>query len=101
MRCEPPACSAGSRDTASCSRAIDNAALSGPARNISDVQMQFPELPYVAVGESFNLPPGANFGGTSGIAFDSRGHIFVLHRGQMPIMEFDPDGNFIRGFGDG
>ncbi|MGL4288101.1 MAG: 6-bladed beta-propeller, partial [Phreatobacter sp.] len=60
-----------------------------------------PALPYVAVAESFKLPPGANFHGTSGIAFNSRGHIFVIHRGPMPLMEFDADGNFIRGFGDG
>jgi streptogramin lyase len=63
--------------------------------------MEFPELPYVAVGESFKLPPGANFGGTSGVAFNSKGNVFVLHRGPMPLMEFDADGNFIRGFGDG
>ena len=42
-----------------------------------------------------------NFGGTSGIAFNSKGNIFVIHRGPMPIMEFDADGNFLRGFGDG
>jgi sugar lactone lactonase YvrE len=42
-----------------------------------------------------------NFGGTSGIAFNSKGHIFVIHRGPLPLMEFDADGNFIRGFGDG
>src|SRR3978361_437506 len=58
-------------------------------------------LPYVAVPESFELPPGANFRGPSGVAFNSRGNIFVLHRGPMPLMEFDPDGNFIRGLGDG
>jgi sugar lactone lactonase YvrE len=58
-------------------------------------------LPYIAVPESFKLPPGKNFGGTSGIAFNSKGNIFVLHRGPMPLMEFDPDGAFIRGFGDG
>ena len=58
-------------------------------------------LPYVAVPKSFKLPPGANFGGTSGVAFNSQGNIFVLHRGPMPLMEFDPDGHFIRGFGDG
>jgi hypothetical protein len=63
--------------------------------------MDAPKLPYIAVGESFHLPPGANFGGTSGVAINSRGHIFVLHRGPMPLMEFDADGNFIRGFGDG
>ena len=60
-----------------------------------------PPLPYVAVAESFKLPPGMNFRGTSGVAFNSKGNIFVIHRGVMPLMEFDPDGNFIRGFGDG
>ena len=56
-------------------------------------------LDYVAVPESFRLPAHANFGGTSGIAFNSKGNIFVIHRGPMPLMEFDPDGHFIRGFG--
>ncbi len=65
------------------------------------MQTEFPALPYVAVAESFKLPPGMNFRGTSGIAFNSKGHIFVIHRGPMSVMEFDPDGNFIRGFGDG
>src|SRR3981189_2400153 len=65
------------------------------------MQIEAPPLPYVAVAESFKLRPGANLGGTSGIAFNSKGNIFVIHRGPMPLMEFDPDGNFIRGFGDG
>jgi sugar lactone lactonase YvrE len=58
-------------------------------------------LDYVPVPESFKLPAHANFGGTSGVAFNSKGNIFVIHRGPMPLMEFDPDGHFIRGFGDG
>src|SRR4051812_9760157 len=65
------------------------------------VQMEYPSLPYRAVAESFHLPPGMNFRGTSGIAFNSQGNIFVIHRGVMPLMEFDADGNFIRGFGEG
>jgi sugar lactone lactonase YvrE len=56
---------------------------------------------YIPVPEAFKLPPGANFGGTSGVAFNSKGNIFVIHRGPMPLMEFDPDGKFVRGFGDG
>ena len=63
--------------------------------------MEFPPLPYVAVAELFKLPPGMNFRGTSGVAFNSKGNIFVIHRGLMPLMEFDPDGHFIRGFGEG
>ena len=42
-------------------------------------------LPYIAVAESFKLPPGMNFRGTSGIAFNSKGNIFVIHRGPTPI----------------
>ena len=42
-----------------------------------------------------------NFGGTSGVAINSKGNIFVLHRGPLPLMEFDAAGNFIRGFGEG
>ena len=64
-------------------------------------QMVPPPLDYVAVPESFKLPAGMNFGGTSGIAINAKGNLFVLHRGPMPLMEFDPDGNFIRGWGDG
>src|SRR3984957_922797 len=70
-------------------------------KSLEAPRMEFPPLPYVAVPESFELPPGANFGGTSGVAFHSKGNIFGPHRGPMPLMEFDADGNFIRGFGDG
>src|SRR6185436_7771890 len=75
-------------------------AQSSSRRHRSTMQMA-PPLPYIAVSESFQLPSGVNFGGTSGVAFNSQGNIFVIHRGPMPLMEFDPDGHFIRGFGDG
>jgi len=60
-----------------------------------------PSLDYAPVADDFKLPPGMNFGGTSGVAINSKGNIFVLHRGPLPLMEFDPAGNFIRGFGEG
>jgi DNA-binding beta-propeller fold protein YncE len=53
------------------------------------------------VAEPLRLPPNMNFGGVSGVAIDSAGHVFVLHRGPGPLMEFDPDGNFVRAFGEG
>jgi 6-bladed beta-propeller len=56
---------------------------------------------YVPVPDPFGLPPGMNFGSVSGVAIDSRGHIFILHRGPGPLMEFDPDGGFVRALGDG
>src|SRR3569623_2034410 len=74
----------------------------GPTRdNCGLAHMAPTPLDYVAVPESFKLPAHANFGGTSGVACNSKGNIFVIHRGPMPLMEFDPDGHFIRGFGDG
>jgi sugar lactone lactonase YvrE len=60
-----------------------------------------PALDYEPAPEHFKLPPGANFGGVSGIAINSRGHIFVFHRGPGPLMQFDADGRFIQAFGDG
>jgi len=60
-----------------------------------------PPLDYVAVPESLLLPAGVNFGSTSGVAVNSKGNIFVLHRGPSPVMEFDPGGKFIRAFGTG
>ncbi len=40
-------------------------------------------------------------GASASVAFDSKGHLFVLNRGAQPIVEFDANGKFLRGFGDG
>ena len=37
-----------------------------------------PPLDYAVVPDSFSLPAGMTFGGTSGVAINSKGHIFVL-----------------------
>ena len=60
-----------------------------------------PELDYRAVADVFKLPENANFGSTSGVAVNSEGNIFVLHRGPHPLIKFDPKGRFIRAFGEG
>jgi DNA-binding beta-propeller fold protein YncE len=60
-----------------------------------------PPLDYAAVPDSFTLPSGMTFGGTSGVAINSKGHIFVLHRGPNPLVEFDPNGKYLRSFGEG
>lgn len=59
-----------------------------------------PHLPYSPVNDFFALPSGANFGEAAGVAVNSRGHIFVFHRGEHPLMEFDPGGKFVRSLGD-
>lgn len=60
-----------------------------------------PALHYQAVPNWPSLPPGWNFLETPGVAVDGRGHVFVVHRGPHPVMEFDAGGRFLRAFGDG
>jgi DNA-binding beta-propeller fold protein YncE len=60
-----------------------------------------PELDYVAVADPLTVPAGINMGAAASVAFDSKGHLFVLSRGAQPITEFDANGKFIRSFGEG
>jgi DNA-binding beta-propeller fold protein YncE len=60
---------------------------------------QFPQLNFMPVPEWPQLPPGWNLKETAGVAVDARNHVFVLHRGDNPILEFDRNGWFVRGFG--
>ena len=60
-----------------------------------------PKLDYVAVPDPLTLPAGITMGASASVAFDSKGHLFVLTRGAQPFFEFDADGKFIRSFGDG
>jgi hypothetical protein len=45
------------------------------------------------------LPQGKVFGNTHAIQEDSQGRIFVHNTGPEPIMVFDADGKYIKGFG--
>src|SRR5262245_27304404 len=61
-----------------------------------------PELDYVSVAEPLSFPAGtALAGAAAGVAFDSKGHLFVLTRGNPSLYEFDGNGKFIRSFGEG
>jgi streptogramin lyase len=60
-----------------------------------------PDLDYIAVADPLTLPAGATMGAPASTAFDSKGHLWVLNRGPQPLMEFEADGKFIRGFGEG
>ena len=59
-----------------------------------------PELDYVAVPNTVTLPAGMTMGATAAVAFDAKGHLFVLTRGAQAFFEFDPNGQFVRAFGD-
>ena len=60
-----------------------------------------PELDYVAVPDPLTLPAGMTMGAAASVAFDAKGHLFVLNRGPQPLVEFDANGKFIRAFGEG
>ena len=36
-----------------------------------------------------------------GVALNSKGHIFILNRGNYPLLEFTPEGKFVRTYGEG
>jgi DNA-binding beta-propeller fold protein YncE len=61
----------------------------------------WPNLGYQVAPHALSLPPGGNFIEPTEVALNSRGHMFVFHRGLQPLMEFDSNGDFIRALGDG
>jgi len=46
------------------------------------------------------LPAGEHFVEVAGVAVNSKGHIYVFHRGKHPLMEFDANGKFLRSIAD-
>src|SRR5438105_2857183 len=69
-----------------------------------------PELAFDSVPNFIKLPPDMHLGEASGVAMNSKGHVFVYSRGgssQGPaygntasqILEFDRDGSFVREVG--
>ena len=47
------------------------------------------------------LPAGMTFQECPGVAVDSDDNVYILTRGEHPIMVFDRDGNYLRSFGEG
>ena len=76
-------------------------ALALSAAVVCLAQAQFPALNYRVQPAWPSLPYQANFMETAGVAVDSSDHVYVFHRGRMPVMKFDAQGSFIRGWGDG
>ena len=62
-----------------------------------------PGLPYKAVPNFFETPPGDYLGESQGVATNSKGDIFVFFRGNpgSRLWEFDKTGKFIREIGKG
>src|SRR5438309_2627873 len=59
-----------------------------------------PKLNYDMIPDFFQLPPAEHLVEPAGIAVNSKGHIYVFHRGKHPLMEFDSSGKFLRSIAD-
>src|SRR5258708_38186055 len=70
---------------------------------------QPPEIRFHSVPDFLKLPPDLNLGEATGVAVNSKGHIFVFSRGNTTgpayaasaaqLLEFAPDGTFLREIG--
>ena len=72
-------------------------------------QQAVPEIPFDSVSNFFKLPADLHLGEASGVAVNSKGHVFVFNRGNTigpayaataaQVLEFGPDGKYIREVG--
>ena len=60
-----------------------------------------PQLPFKVVEDFFQIPDTMWMAEAVGVALNSKGHIFILNRGNYPLLEFAPDGKFVRVHGEG
>lgn len=56
--------------------------------------------PYVSVG-FLEFPEEVELGAVSAVAVGPQDRIYVLHRGEPPLVEFRPEGTYVRGWGQG
>src|SRR6266404_5253847 len=59
------------------------------------------EIPFRVVGDFLKIPSDMIMAEAVGVAINSKGHIFILNRGNHPVLEFSADGDFIGSFGEG
>lgn len=60
-----------------------------------------PQLGYQVIQDFFHVPDGTTVGEASGVALNSKGHIFLFQRAKPMLAEYDESGNFLRSIGDG
>src|SRR6266850_666338 len=60
-----------------------------------------PPNPYHEDASWAKLPAGAKWGGVISVDPASNGDIWVFHRGETPLLRFDPSGKVVKSFGAG
>lgn len=78
-------------------------------RNLRAQAISVPQIRYESVADFLKLPADLYLGEASGVAVNSKGHVFVLSRGNTTgpaygaaatqLLEFDAEGRFIREIG--
>jgi sugar lactone lactonase YvrE len=72
----------------------------GVASGRSGAQTTAPN-PYRVLDSWAQLPAGMELGQVSGVELDARGNVWVIHRADPPILEFDASGRLLKIFGGG
>ena len=77
--------------------------------SLSQVSAQVPEIPFDSAPNILKLPADLHLGEASGVAINSKKHLFVFSRGNTTgpayaatasqLLEFGPDGRFLREIG--
>jgi len=77
--------------------------------SLAHAQVPVPNIDFESIPDFLKLPKDVYFGEVTGVAVNSRGHIFVLSRGNTTgpayaaaaaqLLEFNPDGTFAREIG--
>src|SRR5580704_14160043 len=60
-----------------------------------------PELTFHVVKDFLKIPTDMIMAEAVGVAINSKGHIFILNRGNHPLLEFTNEGDFVSSFGEG
>jgi sugar lactone lactonase YvrE len=58
-------------------------------------------LTFELVPDWEQIPSGWSHGDVAGVACDSQDRVYVFNRSEHPVMVYEPDGRFIRSFGEG
>jgi DNA-binding beta-propeller fold protein YncE len=75
--------------------------LAADAQVVLPPAQRVPELAYQVVPEFFEYPADWVTGEASGVALNSRGHIFLFQRAKPMLSEFDESGRYLRSLGEG
>src|SRR5256714_7668716 len=75
----------------------------------ASAQQSAPSIAFESVKDPLKLPKDIHFGEVTGVAVNSKGHVFVLSRGNTTgpaysaaaaqLLEFDQNGNYVREIG--